>query len=181
MSGGTLNRITGRSSATGTASQPRQALVAPNIPDLFPQFSQPMAAMPQASQVSFPVTPAFNPFQGGFNPMSAIAGMTRQPVEMPQNPFFGGQIPVDFSLPVASRMSPFQASRQPYQVGSANRAFEAEQAAAAQAAEAARQAELARVPMYDFGSGLEPARYMDMGGDSGMAWIPERTFDAVPY
>jgi hypothetical protein len=41
-----------------------------------------------------------------FDPMQAIQQMQRPAVQMPQNPFFGGQVPIpmDFGLPEASRI-----------------------------------------------------------------------------
>jgi hypothetical protein len=74
---------------------------------------------------------------GGYDPMASIAAMQRQPVSIPQNPFFGGAIPIDFGIPAGAM--PMPAPR--YSAGQANRAFEQQQAAerAAREAQAAMQ------------------------------------------
>lgn len=68
-----------------------------------------------------------NPFAvRNYNPLEAVAGMARQRPESfsVQNPFFGGAIPINFSAPAGVIPNPMPF----YQAGSANRAYEAEQA-----------------------------------------------------
>ena len=165
MSSGTMSSL--RSRLGGTSNQTF-------TPQHLPNFTPP--------------PPVENPFFGGqvFMPGAPIPMNFGAPGAANVAPAFNFQgaqsIPMDFGLPFENMRSTFMPVNRPvYQAGAANRAFEAEQAAAAAAAEAARREEAARVPMYDFGNGLEPARWVDFGGDSGWAYVPERTFDPVQY
>jgi len=58
-----------------------------------------------------------------FDPMQAIQQMQRPAVQMPQNPIFGGQVPIpmDFGLPEASRIpAGFRAPAAQYRPGPFN-------------------------------------------------------------
>lgn len=124
---------------------------------------------------------------GGYNPMASIAAMQRQPISIPQNPFFGGAIPIDFGIP-ASAM-PMPAPR--YSAGQANRAFEQQQAAerAARDAQAAAEAEAARQlqaiynptpwsqpnyadspSAYNYADAYNPTSYQNLGADAPSAY-----------
>jgi hypothetical protein len=61
----------------------------------------------------------FGQQQSAYNPFDAIAQMQRQPMQQPvMNPFFGGQIPMNFGLPEASRIpADFQSALQNFKRG----------------------------------------------------------------
>ena len=100
---------------------------------------------------------------GGYNPMASIYQMQRQPIAQVQNPFFGGQIPIDFGL-----QNNMMASLSPtYVAGSANRAYEAEQARIA--AEKAAQQLAAQQQQY-----MEVWNPFDEGGGSYML-VPQQS------
>jgi hypothetical protein len=105
-------------------SQLSQQQFAPRQPMQMPEFR---SSMPSFQQLT----------QGGFNPMQSIASMQRQPVQMPENPFFGGSIPMDFSAPAMPSF--MQAMRPRYVAGSGNEAFLAKQAAEQAAKQQAAQ------------------------------------------
>jgi hypothetical protein len=132
MSGAQVQRLTGRQQQQPSMVQPRQ-------PFNMPQFNEQMPFVSQLNQQVAPRQPMQMPefrssmpsfqqlTQGGFNPMQSIAAMQRQPVQMPENPFFGGSIPMDFSAPAMPSF--MQAMRPRYVAGSGNEAFLARQAA----------------------------------------------------
>jgi hypothetical protein len=131
MSGAQTQQIMGRQVQQPPMAQPRQ-------PFDMPQFNQQMPFVSQLNQQFAPRQPMQMPSyqssmpsfqqltQGGFNPAS-LQAMQRQPVQMPQNPFFGGSIPMDFSAPPMPSF--MQAMRPRYVAGSGNKAFLARQAA----------------------------------------------------
>lgn len=79
------------------------------------QMQQPLQQMQQSMQ---PMQ-QFGQQQSAYNPFDAIAQMQRQPMQQPvMNPFFGGQIPMNFGLPEASRIpADFQSALQNFERG----------------------------------------------------------------
>ena len=79
------------------------------------QMQQPLQQMQQSMQ---PMQ-QFGQQQSAYNPFDAIAQMQRQPMQQPvMNPFFGGQIPMSFGLPEASRIpADFQSALQNFERG----------------------------------------------------------------
>jgi hypothetical protein len=132
---------------------------------------------------------------GGYNPMASIAAMQRQAVSIPQNPFFGGAIPMDFGIPVGAM--PMPSPR--YSAGQANRAFEQQQAAerAARDAQAAAEAQAAMQlqaiynptpwthgsyfdspSTYNYADAYNPASFHNLGFDALSAYqVP--TYDST--
>jgi len=78
-------------------------------------MQQPLQQMQQSMQ---PMQ-QFGQQQSTYNPFEAIAQMQRQPMQQPvMNPFFGGQIPMNFGLPEASRIpADFQSALQNFERG----------------------------------------------------------------
>jgi hypothetical protein len=123
-------------------------MVQPRQPFDMPQFNQQMPFVSELNQQFAPRQPMQMPSyqssmpsfqqltQGGFNPAS-LQAMQRQPVQMPENPFFGGSIPMDFSAPAMPMF--MQATRPAYVAGSGNEAFLARQAAEQAAKQQAAQ------------------------------------------
>jgi len=131
MSGAQLQRLTGRQQQQPSMVQPRQPFDMPQFNGQMPfvsQLNQQFAPRQPMQMPSYQSSmPSFQQLtQGGFNPMQAIAAMQRQPVQMPDNPFFGGSIPMDFSAPAMPMF--MQATRPAYVAGSGNEAFLARQA-----------------------------------------------------
>jgi hypothetical protein len=144
-------------------SQLSQQQFAPRQPMQMPEFR---SSMPSFQQLT----------QGGFNPMQSIASMQRQPVQMPENPFFGGSIPMDFSAPAMPSF--MQATRPRYVAGSGNEAFLARQAAEQAAKQQAIEAERSNVTMIDFGNGPQPAIFTHVGGETPYAYVPDNSPEA---
>jgi hypothetical protein len=128
MSGAQLPQSTGRQpniSMMGINRPPEIGAQMPFVSQLSQQQFAPRQPMQMPSYQSS--MPSFQQLtQGGFNPAS-LQAMQRQPVQMPQNPFFGGSIPMDFSAPPMPSF--MQATRPRYVAGSGNEAFLARQAA----------------------------------------------------
>lgn len=131
--------MSGSSTSADNLSRARLPYIQP--PSTVPELSVAPMAMPQRQ--AFPQfqsnMPSFQQLtQGGFNPAS-LQAMQRPAVQIPQNPFFGGAIPMDFSMPAL----PAFMTQPRYRTGSANEAFFAQQAAEEAARRAAAEAEAA--------------------------------------
>ena len=83
------------------------------------QSMQPMQQPLQPMQQLMQPMQQFGQQQSAYNPFDAIAKMQRQPMQQPvMNPFFGGQIPMNFGLPEASRIpADFQSALQNFERG----------------------------------------------------------------
>ena len=77
------------------------------------------SSMQQPMQQSMQPMQQFGQQQSAYNPFDAIAQMQRQPMQQPvMNPFFGGQIPMNFGLPEASRIpADFQSALKNFERG----------------------------------------------------------------
>jgi len=82
-------------------------------------MQQPRQQPLQPMQQSMQPMQQFGQQQSAYNPFEAIAQMKRQPMQQPvMNPFFGGQIPMNFGLPEASRIpADFQSALQNFERG----------------------------------------------------------------
>ena len=82
-------------------------------------MQQPRQQPLQPMQQSMQPMQQFGQQQSAYNPFDAIAQMQRQPMQQPvMNPFFGGQIPMNFGLPEASRIpADFQSALKNFERG----------------------------------------------------------------